>query len=65
MNDDEPAIDLETLKAEHRELDARIRAVTAEGTTDEFELARMKKRKLFLKDQIQKISDSQIPDIIA
>ena len=65
MNDDEPAIDLEALKAEHRELDERIRAVAEEGTGDEFELARMKKRKLYLKDQIQKIAGSRIPDIIA
>ena len=65
MNDDEPAIDLEALKAEHRELDERRRAVAEEGTGDEFELARMKKRKLYLKDQIQKIAGSRIPDIIA
>ena len=65
MNDDEPSFDLEPLKAEHRQLDERIRAMTVAGTVDQLELARLKKRKLQLKDQIQRILDSRIPDIIA
>ena len=65
MNDDEPAADLETLKAEHRELDERIRALSSEPGADQLELARLKKRKLRLKDQIQQMIDSSIPDIIA
>ena len=65
MNDDEPAADLATLKAEHRELDQRIRLLSSEPTGDQLELARLKRRKLQLKDQIQRIADSSIPDIIA
>ena len=65
MNDDEPGPDLETLKAEHRSLDERIRLLSEDPGADQLEIARLKKRKLRLKDQIQQISASNIPDIIA
>ncbi len=65
MNDDQPRPDLNMLKAEHRLLDERIAALAAENSSDGLELARLKKRKLFLKDQIRQIVDSSIPDIIA
>jgi len=65
MNDDEPAVDLAALKAEHRKLDEQIQALTMDGTIEQLELARLKKRKLRLKDQIQSIANSNIPDIIA
>jgi hypothetical protein len=64
MNDDHPAF-LESLKAEHRELDERIRLLSSEPTGDQLELARLKRRKLQLKDQIQQMKDSSVPDIIA
>jgi hypothetical protein len=65
MNDDEPPVALETLKAEHRYLDERIRFLSAEPTGDQLEIARLKRRKLMLKDQIQRMIDSSVPDIIA
>ena len=69
MNDDEPTggLDeqLEALRAEHRELDQRIADLTREAGGDQLEIARLKKRKLMLKDQIQRILDARIPDIIA
>ena len=66
MNNDNPAAsNLDALKAEHRDLDQRIRALTSEPTGDQLEIARLKRRKLMLKDQIQLIIDSNIPDIIA
>ena len=65
MNDDHPAVDLESLRAEHKELDEQIRLLSSEPTGDQLELARLKRRKLMLKDQIQIIADSNIPDIIA
>ncbi len=65
MTNDNPAGDLETLKAEHRELDERIRALTAEPTGDQMEIARLKRRKLMLKDRIQQVLDASTPDIIA
>jgi hypothetical protein len=65
MNDDQPKPDLETLKAEHRLLDERIQHLLANPTSDQLEIARLKKRKLLLKDHIQRTIDSNIPDIIA
>ena len=56
---------LETLKAEHRQLDIRIQLLSSEPTGDQLELARLKRRKLKIKDHIQLIVDSSIPDIIA
>jgi hypothetical protein len=65
MNDDEPPVPLETLKAQHRELDEQIRLLTSEPTGDQLEIARLKRRKLMLKDRIQRMIDSNIPDNIA
>ena len=65
MNDDEPPVPLESLKSEHRELDARIQFLSSEPTGDQLEIARLKRRKLMLKDQIQRMIDSSVPDIIA
>jgi hypothetical protein len=56
---------LEALKIEHRDLDSAIEALTAAGSADQLQLARLKKRKLKLKDQIVLIEDHLIPDIIA
>ena len=65
MNDDEPQPSLEALKAEHRRLDEEIELLRTSGNCDQLELARMKKRKLALKDEIQVLGDRIIPDIIA
>jgi hypothetical protein len=66
VNDDEsPAAELQALQAEHRALDEQIALLSASGGADQLELARLKKRKLRLKDQIERIADSNIPDIIA
>jgi hypothetical protein len=65
MNDDQPPPQLEALKAEHRRLDEQIAALSAEAGSDQLELARLKKRKLRIKDHIQQIANSNIPDIIA
>jgi len=60
------ALHLEALKAEHRLLDDRIAELSAQGSSlGHIELARLKKRKLLLKDQIQLIIDRNTPDIIA
>jgi hypothetical protein len=56
---------LEALRIEHRDLDAAIDALTLSGAGDQMQLARLKKRKLKLKDQISLIEDYLIPDIIA
>ena len=56
---------LEHLRVEHRDLDAAITALTEAGSTDQLQIARLKKRKLALRDQIAIIEDQLIPDIIA
>jgi hypothetical protein len=56
---------LEALRIEHRDLDAAIEALSAAGSTDQLQIARLKKRRLKLKDQIALLQDYLIPDIIA
>ena len=65
MNDDQPPQTLEALKAEHRQLDEQIRLLSSEPIGDQLELARLKRQKLMLKDLIQRMIDSSVPDIIA
>jgi len=56
---------LELLREEHRDLDAAINAMRATGSVDQLQLARLKKRKLKLRDEIALLEDQLIPDIIA
>lgn len=65
MTEDEMRKRLEVLRIEHRDLDAAIDALTAAGANDQLQIARLKKRKLRLRDQIAMIADYLIPDIIA
>lgn len=58
-------IRLEMLRREHRDLDAAIHALEETGRPDQLTLRRLKKQKLQLKDQMVKIEDQLIPDIIA
>jgi hypothetical protein len=65
MDNDNPSGQLAALRAEHRRLDERIQALLAEPTGDQLEIARLKRQKLLLKDEIQQLNDRIIPDIIA
>ena len=65
MNDDDDLAVMSQLKAEHRRLDTEIERMTGAGNCDQLELARMKKRKLRLKDEIELLADRLTPDIIA
>jgi hypothetical protein len=65
MSNDNPVTSVQDLKDEHRRLDEHIRALSSEPTGDQLEVARLKRRKLMLKDQIQRMLDSNTPDIIA
>ncbi len=58
-------IKLGILEREHRDLDDAISALDEGGRVDTLSIRRLKKRKLFLKDQIARISDEITPDIIA
>jgi len=65
MNDDDPRQILVLLKAEHRRLDEEIDGLLASGSIDQIEIARLKKRKLMLKDEIAALADKIVPDILA
>ncbi|SFP63189.1 hypothetical protein SAMN04488241_104199 [Sphingomonas rubra] len=56
---------LDMLREEHRDLDTAIAALGEAGTRDQLQLARLKKRKLRLRDEIAQAEDVLIPDIIA
>lgn len=56
---------LEVLRTEHRDLDAAIDVLATSGASDQLRLARMKKRKLALKDEIAILESNLIPDLIA
>jgi hypothetical protein len=56
---------LMTLRQQHRDLDTAISSLEASGTGDQLQLRRLKKMKLQIKDEIQKVEDKLIPDIIA
>lgn len=56
---------LELLRIEHRDLDCAIGALAQGPQPDQLQLARMKRRKLRLRDEISQLENSLIPDIIA
>ncbi len=65
MGEEEMRKRLAMLRIEHRDLDAAIDALTSAGAGDQLQMARLKKRKLRLKDQMAILEDYLIPDIIA
>lgn len=56
---------LAQLKQEHRDLDAAIARIEADGESDHLQIKRLKKKKLQLKDEIARVEDELFPDIIA
>ena len=56
---------LQLLEIEHHDLDDVIDRLAADPSQDRLQLQRLKKRKLVLKDQIQRLRARLIPDIIA
>ncbi|MGB5077013.1 MAG: DUF465 domain-containing protein [Sphingorhabdus sp.] len=65
MNDEGYQQQLEQLKIEHRDLDDAITALRAQAMVDQLQIARLKKKKLVLKDYIMRLEDQLVPDIIA
>ena len=53
------------LKQEHKDLDDVVERMMSSQPIDFVQLQRLKKRKLVLKDMIQKIESNLLPDIIA
>jgi hypothetical protein len=73
-NDDNDKVDrelfrnvekLRQLRIEHRDLDEIISRLSMDIHVDEIQLKRLKKRKLILKDQIERYSSEIIPDLNA
>ncbi|MGQ3032235.1 MAG: YdcH family protein, partial [Ferrovibrionaceae bacterium] len=56
---------LEELRQDHRDLDNAIQALVDQGSPDNLQLQRLKKRKLGLKDQMARLESMLLPDIIA
>jgi hypothetical protein len=69
MNDDlsEDALHarLSDLRQDHADLDAAVQAISATPLPDMLLIARLKRKKLALKDEIARIEDQLNPDIIA
>lgn len=53
------------LRVEHRDLDDVIARLVKDPLVDELELKRLKKRKLLIKDQINRLESKVIPDLNA
>lgn len=74
MNDDDPYLSdeekalharLRDLRLEHSDLDASIEALSRMPVPDQLMIARLKRKKLLLRDEIVKIEAIVLPDIIA
>lgn len=73
MNDDDPSEDtdiaierrLADLREEHKDLDDSIQALEQRYQPDMLQIARLKRKKLVLKDEIGRLEDQLTPDIIA
>lgn len=56
---------LERLVTLHRDLDAAILALVEVRPFDQLQIQRLKKRKLHVRDEIQRLNSGLLPDIIA
>lgn len=65
MDESEILRRLELLRVDHRDLDVAIEALRMTPMADQLQIARLKKRKLLLRDEIAMLEDQLIPDIIA
>lgn len=72
MHDDTPPANDEGVRAriaelrqEHQDLDAAVDALESLPMPDQLQIARLKKKKLILRDEIQRLEDQLTPDIIA
>jgi hypothetical protein len=56
---------LAELQSEHRDLDDIIARLSEKVPFDQLQVQRLKKRKLAIKDQIERVRSKLLPDIIA
>jgi hypothetical protein len=64
----DPAVltaELQRLRVEHQDISDAVSALEAIGQADQLQIRRFKRRKLMLKDMIQRLEDQITPDIIA
>lgn len=66
-DDERDAIEAELnrMRQEHRDLDSAIDALERLGASDQLQVQRLKKRKLYIRDRISQFEDQITPDIIA
>lgn len=57
--------ELQRLRVEHKDISDAVVALEAIGQADQLQIRRFKRRKLMLKDMIQRLEDQITPDIIA
>ncbi|MEE4349983.1 MAG: DUF465 domain-containing protein [Pacificimonas sp.] len=65
MDEGEARIRLQGLTIEHADLKDAIDALMDQAHTDQLQIARMKRKKLRLKDEIERLKDFLNPDLIA
>ena len=53
------------LRQKHQDLDAAVEALGLMPTPDQLQIARLKKQKLILRDQIVKLENMLTPDLLA
>ena len=53
------------LRQQHQDLDAAVAALESGARPDQIQIARLKKKKLALRDQIKQLENQLTPDIIA
>ena len=53
------------LRVDHKDLDDSIHALSRSNYIDQVQLKRLKKKKLLIKDTIQKLESQLIPDVDA
>lgn len=64
-NDEAILLRITDLEQDHRDLNLAIAAMESQQRFDRLSIARLKKKKLQLKDKIEKLKNSTTPDIIA
>lgn len=65
MDEREARIRLQGLLVEHSDLDAAIQALADSAAPDQLQIARLKRKKLHMKDEIERLRDIINPDLIA